>query len=91
MKRISIILAALAFICIGALAYNASTTANVEAYLYDNDGDYTNVRYARNLFENTITAQADRFGATGQKEFDTEQLSLIEKSDIAKANEMTKN
>lgn len=55
------------------------------------DRNFGNARYVRNLFENTVTAQANRLGATGQSEFSAEQLSLIEKSDIATARAMTKN
>ena len=79
--------------------YGFKLTPDASAYLrqtLDNavatkDRNFGNARYARNLFENTVTAQADRLGATGSKQYTAEQLSVIEKGDIAKARAMTKN
>ncbi|MCF0203155.1 MAG: hypothetical protein HUK08_07310, partial [Bacteroidaceae bacterium] len=69
-------------------AYLRQTLDNAVA---TKDRNFGNARYARNMFENTVTAQANRLGESGQQEFNAEQLSRIEKEDVAKAKEMTKN
>lgn len=55
------------------------------------DRNFGNGRYARNLFENTVTCQADRLAKSGKlSEMSKEDLSVIEKEDIEKALSMLK-
>lgn len=49
------------------------------------DRNFGNARYVRNLFENTLTAQANRLAKSGANNATVEQLSTIEKSDVENA------
>lgn len=49
------------------------------------DRNFGNARYARNLFEKTITQQANRLAAKGANTATKRDLTVIEKEDIEKA------
>lgn len=54
------------------------------------DRNFGNGRYARNLFENTITAQADRLSKGKVSNMKAKELNTIEKQDVETAFSRTK-
>ncbi|MBQ0024042.1 MAG: AAA family ATPase [Prevotellaceae bacterium] len=79
--------------------YGFSMSDETSAYLLSlfedavksRDRNFGNARYARNLFENTITAQANRLSQEGDiQNMSKEQLSAIKKEDIENALKMLK-
>lgn len=54
------------------------------------DRNFGNGRYARNLFENTITAQSDRLGRRKVSSLSDKELVTIERQDIDQAYAQTK-
>lgn len=78
--------------------YNFTLTEGADATLRNvlNDAvahktrHFGNGRYVRNLFENTVTAQADRLGGSDVKKLSNTQLSIIEQADVQTAAGKTK-
>lgn len=71
-------------------AAQAALRATFDEVVALKDRNFGNGRYARNLFENTVTAQSDRLGAMDVSKMDKSELSVITPQDILKAKSMTK-
>lgn len=77
-----------------AKKYGIELTDEASAFLKEHldyvvahkDRNFGNARYARNLFEKTLTAQANRLAKKGAKSATKNELSTIEKIDIEAAS-----